>query len=109
MGNDVSTSAGVIGAVGSVAGAVFGGLTLLYPVTAIQQRNGKYKVCGEFDRRDNTLPFDPCLNEQSKRECVERCAFNVPESELPAIEKFVKSCGAEFKKFSRFSNNKNRG
>ena len=41
MGNDVSTAAGVVGAVaasGSLA------LALLYPVTAEEMRNGKYKV-----------------------------------------------------------------
>ena len=43
MGNDVSTAAGVVGAAGSVAGAVLAGLAL-YPVTATQQRNGKFKV-----------------------------------------------------------------
>merc|ERR1712215_335863 len=96
MGNEVSTASGVIGA----AAAVGSFALAFYPVVAVERGNGMYKVCSKFNKDDLTLPFDVC---DGKSDCVYRCAFNVPESELPAIENYVKGNRGEFKKFSRFS------
>ena len=41
MGNDVSTSAGVVGAAAGVGSLA---LALLYPVVAVERGNGMYKV-----------------------------------------------------------------
>ena len=47
------------------------------------------QVCSKFNKNDMSAPFEVCSSNE-EGDCIERCAFNIPESELKVIEECVK-------------------
>ena len=47
------------------------------------------QVCSQFNKNDTNAPFEVCSSNE-EGDCIERCAFNIPESELKVIEECVK-------------------